>query len=50
MREMGLAMSVSELGVTEGMLAGIADATLAMDGGYHAPDHDEIVAILRESL
>ncbi|WP_303201927.1 iron-containing alcohol dehydrogenase [Raoultibacter timonensis] len=50
MREMGLEMSVSELGVTEGMLAGIADATLAMDGGYHAPDHDEIVAILRESL
>lgn len=50
MREMGLAMSVSELGVTEGMLAGIADATLAMDGGYHAPDHDEIVSILRESL
>lgn len=50
MREMGLAMSVSELGVTEGMLAGIADATLAMGGGYHAPDHDEIVAILRESL
>lgn len=50
MREMGLAMSVSELGVTEGMLAGIADATLAMDGGYHAPDRDEIVAILRESL
>ncbi len=50
MRKMGLAMSVSELGVTEGMLAGIADATLAMDGGYHAPDHDEIVAILRESL
>ncbi|WP_102378014.1 iron-containing alcohol dehydrogenase [Raoultibacter timonensis] len=50
MCEMGLAMSVSELGVTEGMLAGIADATLAMDGGYHAPDHDEIVAILRESL
>ena len=50
MREMGLAMSVSELGVTEGLLAGIADATLAMDGGYHAPDHDEIVAILRESL
>lgn len=50
MREMGLAMSVAELGVTEGMLADIADATLAMDGGYHAPDHDEIVAILRESL
>ncbi len=50
MREMGLAISDSELGVTDGMLAGIADATLAMDGGYHAPDHDEIVAILRESL
>lgn len=50
MRELGLVMDIRELGVTEEMLDGIAAGTFAMDGGYRAPDHDEIVKILRASM
>lgn len=50
MRELGLVMDIRELGVTEEMLDGIAAGTFAMDGGYRAPDHDEIVEILRASM
>ena len=50
MRELGLVMDIRELGVTEEMLDGIAAGTFAMDGGYRAPDHDEIVEILTASM
>lgn len=50
MRELGLVMDIRELGVTEEMLDGIAAGTIAMDGGYRAPDHGEIVEILRDSM
>ena len=50
MRELGLAMHISELGATEDMLEGIADGTLLMNGGYKVLTHEEIVSILRESL
>ncbi len=50
MRELGLVMDIRELGVTEEMLDGIAAGTFAMDGGYRAPDHDEIVEILKASM
>ena len=50
MRELGLVMNSSDLGVTEEMLEGIANGTARMEGGYHAPSHEEIVAILRESM
>lgn len=50
MRELGLVMNSSDLGVTEEMLEGIANGTVRMEGGYHAPSHQEIVAILRESM
>ena len=50
MRELGLVMNISELGVTEDMLEGIADGTLIMPGGYKVLEYDEIVAVLRESL
>ena len=50
MRELGLVMDIRELGVTEEMLDGIAAGTFAMDGGYRAPDHDEIVQILKASM
>ena len=50
MRELGLVMDIRELGVTEEMLDGIAAGTFAMDGGYRAPDHGEIVEILRASM
>lgn len=50
MREIGLVMSISELGASENMLEGIADAVFILDGGYRKLDRSEVVEILRESL
>ena len=50
MKELGLAMNISELGATEEMLEGLADATLTMNGGYKVLSRDEIVQILKESM
>lgn len=50
MKELGLVMNITELGVTTDMVEGIADSTLVMDGGYKVLDHKEIVKVLRESL
>lgn len=50
MKEIGLVMNISDLGVTEEMLEGIADGTFHMDGGYHAPDREEIIDILKQSM
>ena len=50
MRELGLAMNLSELGATEEMLPGLADATLVMKGGYKMLDRSEILEIFRKSL
>ena len=50
MKELGLAMNISELGATEDMVEGIADGTLIMDGGYKVLNRDEIVEILKTSL
>ena len=50
MKEIGLVMSIRELGVTDGMLDGIAEGAFVMDGGYKTLSHDEIVGILKESM
>lgn len=50
MKELGLVMSICELGVTEEMIGGIANGTFVMDGGYKVLTHDEIVQILKESM
>ena len=50
MKELGLVMNLTELGVTEDMMEGIADSTLVLDGGYKVLEREEIVKILRESL
>lgn len=50
MRELGLTMRLTELGVTEAMLDGIADGTLIMEGGYKVLDRDEVKKILIESM
>ena len=50
MKELGLAMNISELGAIEEMVEGIADGTLIMEGGYKVIGHDEIVEILKASL
>ena len=50
MKEIGLVMNITQLGVREEMLEGIADGTFIMQGGYHVMTHDEIVEILKESM
>ena len=43
-------MNLTDLGVTEEMLEGIADGTFVMEGGYKVLTREEILQILRESL
>ena len=50
MKEIGVVLSAKELGVTEDMIDGIADATFLFDGGYKALTRDEVVEIVKESL
>jgi len=51
MKEIGVAVSMRDLGATEDMIEGIADATILMEGtGYHTLTRDEVVRILKESL
>ena len=50
MREIGVAMNITELGASEAMLEQLADATLILKGGYKILTRDEILAIFRESL
>lgn len=50
MKEIGLVMSIKDLGVTEDMLNDIAASTFIMDGGYKAPVREDILQILRCSL
>lgn len=50
MKEIGVAMSVKDIGVTEEMIDGIADATFLLDGGYKKLTREEVIEILEESL
>lgn len=50
MRELGLVMSLSELGATEDMLEDIVNGTLILDGGYKVLTKEDIREILRQSL
>ena len=50
MKEIGVVMSLRELGTTEDMLDGIADATFLLDGGYKALTREEVIQILKEAL
>lgn len=50
MKELGLAMKISELGATKDMIDGIADATLLLEGGYKVLSRKKVVEILKESL
>ena len=50
MKELGLTMNTSALGVTEDMLEGLADVTIHLTGGYKNLDREEILQIFRESL
>lgn len=50
MNEIGLVMNLTDLGVKEDMLEGIAGGTFINQGGYKVLTHDEIVEILKESM
>ena len=50
MKEIGVVLHSSELGVNEENIEGIADATFLLDGGYKALSREEVIEILRESL
>ena len=50
MKEIGLVMNLKDLGATEDMIEGIADATIILNGGYKVLDRDEVVKILKESM
>ena len=43
MKELGLTMNTSALGVTEDMLEGLADVTIHLTGGYKDLDREEIL-------
>ena len=50
MKEIGLVMNLKDLGATENMIEGIADATFIFNGGYKVLDHDEVIQILKASM
>lgn len=50
MKELGLAMRIRDLGVTEDMLSGIAKRSFIMEGGYKVLTHDEVLEILKASM
>ena len=50
MKDLGLVMNLSQLGVTEEMLDGIVKSTLIMEGGYKVLTPDEIRTVLKASL
>lgn len=50
MRELGLAMSLSELGTTENMIDDIVNGTFIMNGGYKVLTKDEIKEIIKQSM
>lgn len=50
MRELGVAMSLSELGATEDMLEDMVNATIILDGGYKVLTKEDVREILKQSL
>lgn len=50
MKELGVVMNITELGVKEEMLEQIADVTIPLTGGYKEMKREDIIEILRESL
>ncbi len=50
MKEIGVVMSLGQLGVTEDAIETLADLTIPMDGGYKPLNRDEVMKIFKESL
>ena len=49
-KEIGAVLSLKELGVTEDMFEGIADATFLLEGGYKKLTREEVIEILKASM
>lgn len=50
MHEIGVVMSLSELGAADSDLEKLADLTIPMKGGYKPLSRDEVIMVLRKSL
>ncbi|HAW45141.1 MAG TPA: NADH-dependent alcohol dehydrogenase, partial [Sutterella sp.] len=50
MREIGVDLTLTDLGVKEEMLEKIADGVFILKGGYKVLTREEVIAILRASL
>ena len=50
MKEIGVVMNLTDLGVTEDMFDDIADGTFLLGGGYRKLTRDEVIEILKESM
>lgn len=50
MKEIGLVMNISDLGVTDDMIEGIANGSFILNGSYKVLTKDEIIEILKESM
>ncbi|MCI7413136.1 iron-containing alcohol dehydrogenase [Hornefia butyriciproducens] len=50
MKEIGVVMKLSELGVSKDMLEDLADRTIPLKGGYKELSREEIIRVFRESL
>ena len=50
MKEIGLPLTISEIGATNEMLEGIAKGTIILDSGYRKLTFEEVVDILKESM
>ena len=50
MKDLGLIMHLTELGVREDMMQDLVDATLLMEGGYKILNRDEILQIFKETM
>ena len=50
MKELGLVMNITDLGVTEDMLEGLAKSTIVLEGGYKVLSRNEIIQIFKESM
>jgi hypothetical protein len=50
MKELGLAMSLSELGATDDMIDDIVNGTIILDGGYKVLTKDDVREIVKQSM
>ena len=50
MKDIGVVLSIKELGVTPEMYEGIADATFLLEGGYKKLTRGEVIEILKDSM